>query len=126
MDSLPLASNALLSGVLGVEGRELLEGVMHVAGPRIEPGIVPARGFVDRLRIGREFVLETVEIDALAALHQAVDIRSAEIEMPEQRALRISSHGPMPGSGASMMTHLVMRPDIARRAHSRPCCRCRG
>jgi hypothetical protein len=45
-----------------------------------------ARRLVDRLRIGRKLVPEAVEIDALAPLHQTLDIRSAEIEMPQRRA----------------------------------------
>ena len=68
------------------ERRELIEGRMHRAGPRVELGIVATRRFVDPLRIGRELVPEAVEIDSLAAFHQPLDIGSAEIEMPERWA----------------------------------------
>jgi hypothetical protein len=45
-----------------------------------------ARRFIDRLRIGREFVPEAVEVNALAALDQALDIGPAEVEVPQRRA----------------------------------------
>jgi integrase len=46
---------------------------------------------------------------ALDSRRPAVDVRSAEIKMPKQGLFKISSDGPMPGNGASMTTHLVIR-----------------
>ncbi len=77
----------VVDGVAG-KCRELFERGMHCAGPRIERRIMFARRLVDRFRIGGQFVPEAIQINALAALHQTFDVRSAEIEMPEQRALR--------------------------------------
>ena len=91
--------------VLGVlrERGELLEGVVHVARPRVERGVMLARRLVDRLRIGRQLVVEAVEIDALAALDQPVDVRPAEIEMPQQRAFE--DLVPRPDAGQRRVDH---------------------
>src|SRR5256885_11365103 len=43
------------------------------------------RSLVDRLRIGRQLIPETVEIDSLAALHEPLYVGSAEIEVPQDR-----------------------------------------
>ncbi len=40
--------------------------------------------------------------------------------------LRISSQGPMPGTGASIITSRVVRPGGPRQMQTRPCCRCHG
>jgi hypothetical protein len=50
-----------------IEGRELIKGRMHGARSRIELCVVTSRLFVNRLWIGGEFVIETIEIDALAS-----------------------------------------------------------
>src|SRR5262249_61341188 len=81
-----LSKYLVVLGVL-VERCELLESVVHVAWPRVQTRVVLARRLVDRLRICRQLIIETVEIDTFAALHQAVDVRSAEIEMPKQGAV---------------------------------------
>ena len=47
-----------------------------------------ARRFVDRFGVGRQLVVEAVEIDALAARDQPLHVGAAEIEVPQQRALQ--------------------------------------
>ena len=75
-----------------------------------------ARRLVDLFGMRRQFVVEAVEEDALAARHQPLLVRAVEIEMPglgiDQLGL---PHGSIPGSGASITTHLVMRAGILRR-----------
>ena len=44
--------------------------------------------FIDRSRIGGQLVPKPIEVDALASFHEPLDVRSAEIEMPQQWAAR--------------------------------------
>ena len=57
--------------------------------------------FADLFRVRRQFVPKSVEINALAALNQALDIGSAKIKVPGFGIANWSSQGPIPGSGAS-------------------------
>ena len=45
------------------------------------------RRFIDFARIGGQFVIESIEINAFPPRHQPLLVRTAEVEMPEQRAL---------------------------------------
>jgi len=54
---------------------------------RVERGIVLARRPVNFLRIGGQFIIKTIEIDALAARNQPFFVRPTEIKVPKQRAL---------------------------------------
>ena len=74
----------VVDGIL-VEGAELFEGVVHGVRPRVELCVMLARLLVDLLRIGRQFVVKAVEIDAFATRDQAFLVGTPEIEMPEQR-----------------------------------------
>ncbi len=97
----------VVDGVLG-EGSELLEGRVHAARPRVKSRVVIARRFVDRLGIGRQFIPETVKIDALAAGHQRAPCRG-------RGKLKCQSTG---------LVNLVPRPDAGqRRVHRHPTCR---
>jgi hypothetical protein len=91
------------------EGRELIERRPHRAGSRVKSGVVAARGFVDRPRIGRQLVPEAIEIDALPAFDQPLDVRAAEIEMPPPGAADDLVPGPDAGKRASMTTQRVTR-----------------
>ena len=64
------------------EGGELLERIVHGARPCIKIRVVLASLLVDCFRISGQLIPETVEIDAFAALHKPLYIRSAEIEVP--------------------------------------------
>jgi hypothetical protein len=59
---------------------------VHRARERVELGVVLARRVVDRLRIGRELVPEPVEVDALAARDQPLDIGASESALSIFRA----------------------------------------
>jgi hypothetical protein len=74
--SLPFAAGLVVDSVLP-KGSELLEGGVHAAGPRIKLGVVLARCFVDRCRIGRQLIPEALEIDALPGFDQAFPIGRA-------------------------------------------------
>ena len=50
---------------------------MHRTGLRIHGRVVRARGFVDSFRVSGELVVEAVEKDTFAALHEPLDIRTA-------------------------------------------------
>src|SRR5438128_2475141 len=70
-----------------------------LAGARVELRIVPAGSFVELLRIGRELVPEAVQVDALATGHQALHVRPAEAEVPEQGVLEDLLPRPDAGDG---------------------------
>src|SRR5277367_1399785 len=58
---------------------------MHGAGQRIEPRVMLPRRFRKFGWVGREFVPETVEIDAFATFDESLHVRAAKAEMPEER-----------------------------------------
>src|SRR5215510_14446660 len=59
---------------------------MHSAGACVESRIVAPRRLLDSLGIGRQLIPETIQVDAFAALDQPLNVRSAEIEVPQSRA----------------------------------------
>src|SRR2546428_7267907 len=52
---------------------------------RVEQGVVLACLFIDGLRVGRQLVPETVEVDSLTTGNEALFVGSAEIEVPDLR-----------------------------------------
>ena len=48
-----------------------------------------ARWFAHCTRMDSQLVLEAIEVDVLSALHQTLDIRPAEIEVPDLRILEL-------------------------------------
>ena len=77
------AGDAVVGDVVFGDGGELGEGGAHGAGLGVQSGVVAAGGFVDFSGGGGEFVSEAVEVDALAAGHQALGVLAAEIEVPQ-------------------------------------------
>ena len=65
---------------------ELLERIVNRLRPGIQSGVVLAGFFINPFGICRQFIVETIKIDSLASLHQPLLIRTAKIEMPQQRA----------------------------------------
>src|SRR5258708_4865508 len=59
----PLGEKSLVVDDILIEGMELLETRVHRARPSIECGVVLTGGFMEVLRIGRELVPETIEIN---------------------------------------------------------------
>src|SRR6476620_5887663 len=59
----------IVDGVLP-EGGELRESIMHRVRPRIERCVVNSRLLIDVARIGRQLVVETIEVETLAASNQ--------------------------------------------------------
>jgi len=47
---------------------------------------MPPRRLLDRPGIGRKLIPEPVQVDAFAALDQPLDVRAAEIEVPQSGA----------------------------------------
>src|SRR5215470_18626486 len=82
---------------------------MHSAGACVEPRIVAPRRLFDSLRSGRQLIPETIQVDAFAALDKPLNVRPAEIEVPQSRAADDFVPGPIPGSGASITTQRVTR-----------------
>src|SRR3984885_14987739 len=92
-----------------IEGGELAEAGVHRTRLRIQLCVVFARGLAERLRVRGKLVPEAVKIDAFASGDQPLHIRAAEAEMPRSGLFSISSHGPIPGSGASIKANRVTR-----------------
>lgn len=65
-----------------IECTELLERVVDRMWLRVEACVVLARLLIDAFRICRKLVIESVEIDPFASLHQALLIGTAEVEVP--------------------------------------------
>ena len=85
----------VVDGVL-VEGLELLEPGVHGTGPGVQSRVMRARSLGELLRIGRELVPKTIQIDPLTAGDQAFGVRSPEREMPE----RVVADDVVPGADA--------------------------
>ena len=80
-----------------VERSELAaESVVDRTRAGIELGVMPTRLLIDRRRVCRELVIETVEQDALAARDQPLDVRAAEVKVPDLwvRQLRVPRSKP--------------------------------
>ena len=109
------------------EGRELREGVVDGVRPGIERRIMLARRLVDVLRIGRQFVVEAVEVDALAPGDEPLLVGAVEVEVP--RPLILDHIVPMAEPGQRRVHHHPAGDPVAvtaRRMRSRPCCRYRA
>ena len=75
---LALGKQCLIVERVLIERGELRKAGMHGAGPGVQLGVMLPRRFVELLRIGREFVPEAIEIDALATCNQPLGIRASE------------------------------------------------
>ena len=92
----PLARQFLvLLGVLA-EGGELVERRVHRPGLRVDLGVVVAGGLAPLGRVGRELVVEAIEVDPLSTLHQPLHVGPPEVEVPEQRIQELGLPGADP------------------------------
>src|SRR6516162_4870001 len=83
-----LLSKQFVVGRILREGRELIKCRMHGAGARVEPSIMAPCRLIDRLRIGGKLVPEPVQVNAFAALDEPLNVRPAEIEVPQSHTCR--------------------------------------
>src|SRR6516162_5806086 len=83
---LTLRRESLVIDRVLIEGSELIKCRMHGAGACVEARIMAPCRLIDRLRIGGKLIPEPVQVNAFAAFDQPLNVRPAEIEMPQSRA----------------------------------------
>jgi hypothetical protein len=70
------------------KGGKLCEARSHPSGHSISGGEELSRGFIRLARIAGEVIPDAVEVNALPACHQALCIRSVEVEVPHAGVLQ--------------------------------------
>ena len=71
--------------------------------PRIKRGVMSPRALVDVLRVRRQFIVETIEVEPLTAGDQALFVRAVEVEMP--RPVVVDHVLPMTEAGQRRVHH---------------------
>src|SRR6185295_7796275 len=84
---------AVVDGVL-IECCELGKAGMHGSWKGVELRIVLPRRFAEAIRRSREFVPESIQVDALAPCHQPLHVGPSEAKVPEQGILQDLFPGP--------------------------------
>src|SRR5262249_26219721 len=87
LEAAMLKKCAIIDRIL-VEREELLEPGAHVPRSGVKARVMTPCGLGELLWIGRELIPKAIEIDALAAGHEAFHVGPAKVEMPEKWILQ--------------------------------------